>query len=94
MKKSKAQETPVSKFLTTARVKSGLTQRFVSDKFGYTTPQFISNWERGIAQPPLKTLKKLADLYKVNADDLFEVVLKTTVAEITTNLKRRFFKRA
>ena len=44
-------------FLKKARSKMGLSQRDVADKLGYTSPQFISNVERGLCSPPLKKLK-------------------------------------
>lgn len=45
------------------REESGLSQADVAKKFGYTTAQFVSNWERGLVVPPLSTLKKLCKLY-------------------------------
>lgn len=77
-------------FLKTKRIAAGLSQRDVADKLGYSTPQFISNWERGVSHPPITALKKLGDLYKVPADDLFEVTLKATIQEVTQDLKRKF----
>lgn len=94
MKKNTTVETPLSKFLVSAREKAGLTQKYTSDKLGYTTAQFVSNWERGVSQPPIKTLKKLAELYKVSADELFDVVLKTTISETATDIKRKFYGKA
>lgn len=42
----------IGKFLRDARVSAGLTQRDVSAKMGYTSAQFVSNWERGVCAPP------------------------------------------
>lgn len=83
----------LAKFLKEKRIASGLSQGDVADKLGYSTAQFISNWERGVAAPPVNILKKLAELYKVNAEELFEVVLEEKIREITNDLRRRF-KRA
>ncbi len=83
----------LSNFLKEKRIASGLSQGDVADKLGYSTAQFISNWERGVAAPPVNILKKLADLYKVNAEELFEVVLEEKIREVTNDLLRRF-KRA
>lgn len=83
----------LSHFLKEKRIASGLSQGDVADKLGYSTAQFISNWERGVAAPPVNILKKLAELYKVNAEELFEVVLEEKIREVTNDLLRRF-KRA
>ena len=77
-------------FLKAYRVKTGLTQREVADKFGYSTPQFISNWERGVSMPPTKALKRLGDIYSISAEDLFEKTLEVTLAAVTIDLKKKF----
>ena len=66
--------------LKEAREKQGLVQADVAHELGYTTAQFVSNWERGLSYPPLKAIKPLAKMLKVNADELFETVLETIVA--------------
>lgn len=44
------------------REKSGLTQAELAKALGYTTPQFVSNWERGLCEPPPEKYPKLAKL--------------------------------
>ena len=43
-----------------------LSQSEVAKRMGYSTPQFISNWERGVSTPPVKDIVKLAGIYKVS----------------------------
>jgi transcriptional regulator with XRE-family HTH domain len=81
----------LSGFLKGARTHSGLSQREVSLRLGYTSPQFISNWERGISSPPCRTLRKLGDLYKVPAQDLYEILLEDTLKRTEQSLRREFF---
>ncbi|MEK2645275.1 helix-turn-helix domain-containing protein [Bdellovibrio sp. BCCA] len=80
----------LGEFLKEKRMKAGLSQGDVADKLGYSTPQFISNWERGVSMPPINTLKKLGQLYKISADDLFEVTLAARVDEVKAELRRKF----
>jgi transcriptional regulator with XRE-family HTH domain len=80
----------LSDFLKTKRISAGLSQKDVADRLGYSTPQFISNWERGVSQPPITILKKLGEIYKVSADEVFEVTLNATITEVTKDLKRKF----
>ncbi len=56
--------------LLQARKKKNLTQKDVSTQLGYSTAQFISNWERGVSFPPAKVIRKLAEIYTVNETKL------------------------
>jgi len=56
------QKNEVNNSLKEAREAKGLTQSDVSKALGFTTPQFISNAERGLCQIPPKHYKKLAKL--------------------------------
>lgn len=80
----------LSKTLQEKRLSAKLSQKDVANKLGYNTPQFISNWERGLSHPPINILKKLADLYRISADELFEIVLNETIEEIKSDFTKKF----
>ena len=80
-------------FLRDARINAGLSQRDVSDRLGYQSPQYVSNWERGLTTPPGRTLRKLADLYQIPADELYEVILEHMFERTRENLQKDFFGR-
>lgn len=80
----------LAKFLKEKRLAAGLSQRDVAIHLGYSTPQFISNWERGVSNPPISTLKTLGVLYRVAPEDLFNVALTDIIAEATRELQRKF----
>ncbi|MBS1970524.1 MAG: helix-turn-helix transcriptional regulator [Bdellovibrionales bacterium] len=82
----------LAKFLKEKRKAAGISQGAVAKKLGYTSPQFISNWERGLSRPPVATLKKIAQIYDISAADMFEVILKTTIGEVTAELTEKFYK--
>jgi len=44
----------------------GLTQLIVAKRLGYGSSQFISNFERAIALPPVKDLKKICRILKID----------------------------
>lgn len=88
----KERKSKLAEYLHRKRVELGLTQSEVAEFLGYSSPQFISNWERGVAQPPVNVLPKLAKFYKVHIDDIFEIVLETTLAYTEDNLRRQFFR--
>ena len=64
-------------FLKTVREEADLTQAVVSERLGYTSPQFISNIERGISVIPLKTLSRMVSLYKANPDSVVRIILES-----------------
>lgn len=78
----------LAEFLRSKRIAAGLTQADVAGKLGYTSPQFISNWERGLASPPAFILKDLAKIYQIPADDLFQRLLKEVEANLVREYKR------
>lgn len=53
----------LAKKLRTARERNGLTQSDVAKEMGYSTAQFVSNWERALSYPPPKVIPRLAKMY-------------------------------
>jgi transcriptional regulator with XRE-family HTH domain len=80
-------KTQLASFLKKKRVEAGLTQSDVASELGYSSPQFISNWERGLANPPVFILRNLTKLYKVPAEEMFTKLLQ----EVERNLHRDFY---
>lgn len=74
-------------YLKRARVAAGLSQRDVSNKMGYSTPQFISNWERGVSLPPMKSFKKLASILKIKEEDIAEFCFQHDLKELRKKYK-------
>ncbi|MNJ94612.1 HTH-type transcriptional regulator ImmR [compost metagenome] len=82
----------LSDFLKEKRLAANLTQAEVAHKMGYSSPQFVSNWERGVSNPPVETLKELAKLYNASIDDIYEILLKSSIEEVERNLRKKFYK--
>jgi transcriptional regulator with XRE-family HTH domain len=75
------------RYLAGRRVAAGFTQRRVAATLGYSSAQFISNFERGIAVPPLKKLKVLLKLYKMPMATVLDLILdceRTRIAAVLT----------
>ena len=64
-------------YLKDVREQSNWTQLQVSQKLGYTSPQFISNIERGISVVPLKTLARMIQIYKVDGEEVVGILLES-----------------
>jgi len=63
-------------YLKKKRLEAGLTQLEVADDLGYSSPQFISNIERGLCSPPLRNLKTMIKLYNISVNEVMELILK------------------
>jgi len=75
-------------YLAEKRQAAGLTQREVADALGYSSAQFISNFERGIATPPLPKLKLLLGMYRMPVEAVVDLILSCERERIGGALKR------
>lgn len=66
--------TPAPSLLHQARRDVKLKQIQVATELGYETPQFVSNWERGVSLPPPHAVNTLARLYELDRAQLAEVL--------------------
>lgn len=76
----------VAEFFKKARENANMTQKEISDKLGYSTPQFISNVERGICLFPMAKVKEFVKVTKCSAKDLKKTYVDAYNKEIS-----RFF---
>ena len=73
-------------FLRGAREKANLTQMEISSRLGYSSPQFISNIERGVSVAPLALLSKLVSAYKISPDPVIKIILESQSQMLRTKL--------
>lgn len=78
----------IGKYLKAQREKVGLSQRAVADTLGYSTAQFVSNWERGIISPPLKTMAVLIRLYKIPKKEFVDLLVNEYRSSILEALNK------
>lgn len=76
-------------YLRQKRLDSGLSQLDVARVLGYSSPQFVSNWERGLVSPPLETIAVLIDLYKISSGEVIDRILDETRDYLESNLSSR-----
>lgn len=81
-------------YLRQKRLDSGLSQLDVARVLGYSSPQFVSNWERGLVSPPLETIAVLVDLYKIPANEVISRILDETRDYLESHLTTRRRKKA
>ena len=56
--------------ITRMRINAGLTVKDLQDIFGFSTPQAIYKWQRGMALPTVDNLVVLATVFGVRIDDI------------------------
>lgn len=78
-------------FLKQKRIKAKLSQGEVAKRLGYSSPQFISNWERNLSLPPMSILKKLSKMYNIGEEELYNMIVDDAVNTLKTDLKKKFF---
>lgn len=79
----------LSDYLRQKRVDSGLSQLDVAKVLGYSSPQFVSNWERGLVSPPLETIAVLIELYKIQPAEVIEKIMGETQEYLMSQLNKR-----
>jgi transcriptional regulator with XRE-family HTH domain len=82
---------PISDLLKKARENAGLSQAEVARELGYSSPQFVSNWERGLSSPPVPKLKKLCKMYQLSVDQAYQAMLAATLEEVERKLHSQFY---
>ena len=76
----------VNKILKIARMKKGYSQERVARLLGYSSPQFISNFERGECLLPLVKLKKMGEILGVDKHQ----IVRNLVLDYTGELYKAF----
>ena len=79
-----------AQFIKTHREAAGLSQGDLADKLGYITPQFISNWERGVSFPPVSSIVKISKIINCDSVELFEIVKAEQVSRLVYKLTKQF----
>lgn len=61
------------------RKKNNWSQDFLAEKLGYKSYTTIQKWETGISEPPLKKVNDLAELFRVDINDLANCDLEASM---------------
>lgn len=69
------------------RKAAGLSQLQVSKAMGWETPQLVSNNERGVSTPPMKSINKLAKLYNIETREIAELMRAEEIKRVNKKFK-------
>jgi len=72
-----------------ARQKKGLSQQRLAKTLGYSSGQFVSNWERGLSYPPVDRLAKMILIFDLNEEEILNQYIKELI-----ETKKKVFNKA
>jgi transcriptional regulator with XRE-family HTH domain len=75
----------LGRLLKDARINKAMTQMDLAEMLGYTSPQFVSNWERGLCSPAFEALPTLARVLSIPKREIIEIILEETKVELEAN---------
>lgn len=64
----------IGRFFKKKREDNRLSQGELSEALGYTSSQFVSNWERGLCSPPLAIIPKLAKILNIPKREILDLL--------------------
>jgi len=67
------------------RRKRGWSQDYLAEKLGYKSYTTIQKWESGVSEPSLKRAHEIADLFKVDINDLAGPSIEEEEASLVTS---------
>lgn len=83
------QDTPIklSELIKDSRKKVGISQKELSEQLGYTSSQFISNWERGVSSPPMDKLLEICQILRISQSQIVDTIMYETEQTLLSHLK-------
>lgn len=79
--------------LFSLRAKSGLSQSQLAERIGVTN-KAVSKWENGRAKPTTKTLNKLAVVFNIPLEEMFDMATKKGARPSAKSLSQGVLARA
>jgi transcriptional regulator with XRE-family HTH domain len=93
MKQDKNGFDSVGALIKQYRLDAGLSQGDLAKKLGYTTPQFVSNWERELCQPPAASLGKIAEILGCEPQNFVERCINIMMRVYEKDLRAQAFSK-
>ncbi len=79
----------LSAFLRETRIEKSITQLQASRALGHSSPQYISNFERGLCEPSLETAMKLCELYGIPRRQLYDIMVEMYQIELEAKIFKK-----
>jgi transcriptional regulator with XRE-family HTH domain len=79
----------IGQYFKDKREEAGMTQEELSQHLGYKSKQIVSNWERGLCNPPLSQVALITKLLKLNESKVVELFIRQTKTELKNAFQYR-----
>lgn len=79
-------------FIKERRLRKGISQAELAERLGYASPQFVSDWERGVSSPPIKKLPEISKELGVSMNTLFDLLVELATTQLKESLNEEFNK--
>lgn len=76
----------LGKLIAKRRKELKVSQSQLAEALGYSTPQFVSNWERGISKVPVDKFRRISKKLKIQLNQMVEMRSAELSAELTEYL--------
>jgi transcriptional regulator with XRE-family HTH domain len=73
----------IGNYFRDKRLERGMTQEEISRFLGYNSKQIVSNWERGICNPPMDIIGKLIKVLDLDSEEVLNLFMNITRKELT-----------
>lgn len=77
----------IGDLLAHARLTKNYTQGELAKLLGYSSPQYVSNWERGVCEPPLDKMHLIIKHLDLDPKLVFDQMMKDTARRLEQKLK-------
>lgn len=85
MNKMKPKFFHLGEYLRSKRIELGFTQQYIADKANMDV-QYVSNYERGLCEPPAHARTKIGTMLKVTKKDIKNCIMKDLVSPIAESV--------
>ncbi len=83
----------LGKFLQRAREQKGLTQAEVAQRFSFTSPQPVSDWERNKGSGvPAHVFRELVGMLGVPFDKAYGLLVEFHIQKLEAKLHKKFYE--
>lgn len=80
----------LGEFLRDCRLKKNLSQTELAGRLGYTSPQFISDWERGVSTLPMMKLNEICRILGVRNQEMFDLLVDVSVEKLVHSMNEDY----
>ena len=78
-----------SVYIKKARLAADMSQGYLAKALDFSTNQFVSNWERGLAYPSIESVPKLAKALAVKPHDLASALVDCMCEKYRKKLEQK-----